>query len=575
MFSFEQWLALRKRCVEDLFFLASDVLGMSLIEMHRQVTDFTVRKKRRVPISDLSPVKRRLVLCSRGLYKSSIISVAESIQWLLFDPNLRVGIDADALDLSTGLVEQVKQRFALNFDLQGNPVPTLLQILWPEYCAKESALGPVGEMWSPARTNHALKEPNVFAISLGKATSGTHCEILYLDDAESNQNSGVTASEEQRQSVYQQIQADEMLADHYTTILGTPHSDADAYTRIEDDGTATLRIPAWELRPSGIGKKAHELLPEDVDLNFEYDSNGVLRLPFDKLIREARSDWDFFSKNRLVSCGPNLRITEALVRQHILPAQVWEPLMWRPREVVACWDLAYLSNTASASPHSRSRDWNVGCCGSFDENAGVLVQDIQRGRWTATEIAQAMTLQCMRHRVGIVLVEDTYLDWIMPTLRAALQSAGCHTVRIAGITRSSEPGLKQQRLTTIASALHDERRESSIWFSPQIPPDIMDVVVRELTKARIGSNQHDDVRDSLGHLLQQLQQRKNANAIGEDDPQATMQERFQKALENAQLSEHVYGKRSWDLGDPPPPPREPEPEPFDINKIPPGSIFIN
>jgi len=118
---------------------------------------------------------RKLIVCPRGAFKSTIAVVGYSIWRLINNPNLRIMVDSELYTNSKNFIRAIKLHledpaFVELFGDWRGPV-------WNE-----------GEIIIAARTTN-LKEASVQAAGMGTTKVGQHVDVLLVDDLNSNNNS--------------------------------------------------------------------------------------------------------------------------------------------------------------------------------------------------------------------------------------------------------------------------------------------------------------------------------------------------------------------------------------------------
>ena len=125
-----------------------------------------------------------LILYPRGHIKTTIVSVAHSIQWILNYPNVRILGTTATETLITSIVLEIRNHFILNDQLR---------LLFPELCpqAKDGKIPEFGNLSGftcPARDNNNKKlgpggkEPTFLASTVGSAITGYHGDVQKSDD---------------------------------------------------------------------------------------------------------------------------------------------------------------------------------------------------------------------------------------------------------------------------------------------------------------------------------------------------------------------------------------------------------
>src|SRR5260370_288044 len=106
--------------------------------------------------------------------KSSVASIAHSIQWILFDPKIRILMSTATATLATTILQQVKEHFISN---------VYLREIFPEYCPAIKKNGKVEEFGNaeqftvPCRSNLTIKEPTMRIATVETKISGMHVDV--------------------------------------------------------------------------------------------------------------------------------------------------------------------------------------------------------------------------------------------------------------------------------------------------------------------------------------------------------------------------------------------------------------
>ena len=101
---------LKELCENDLYFLTKNILEYSELEEqpHLEVCQFLE-----------GPENKKLLLLPRGTFKTSIGTIARSIQILLKNPNARILIFSETYSQSKAFLSEIKQHLERNFELIG------------------------------------------------------------------------------------------------------------------------------------------------------------------------------------------------------------------------------------------------------------------------------------------------------------------------------------------------------------------------------------------------------------------------------------------------------------------------
>lgn len=159
--------ALAETAKSDLFFLAKEVLG------YRDILQRT-----HGPIIDAlqKPNKRKLIVCPRGSFKSSLCVVSFSILRLLQRPNIRILIDSELYTNSKGFIREI----------QAHLESELMTAVFGEFKTRRG--WSEGAITIAQRTKN-YKEPTILAGGIGTEKTGLHFDLIIMDDLNSPNNS--------------------------------------------------------------------------------------------------------------------------------------------------------------------------------------------------------------------------------------------------------------------------------------------------------------------------------------------------------------------------------------------------
>jgi phage terminase large subunit-like protein len=187
-------------------------------------------------------LKQRMLLVPRGGFKSSL-NMADCVQWVICFPAVTIAILTGVLQLAKDFVGEVKKHFTyqeIGTDGKGKPQygvrqimdkqtgewsDSYFQVLFPEHCLSPLE-GNQLEFQTPAAEEQ--KEPSVRAASIDQALSGSHYNVLKLDDVVTNEN---TKTENRIKDTNKQISIDNGLLNPngFYDVIGTWYDERDYY----------------------------------------------------------------------------------------------------------------------------------------------------------------------------------------------------------------------------------------------------------------------------------------------------------------------------------------------------------
>ena len=168
-------MKLRKKCQTDLYWLADVVLGYGdKVPLNPAVHGLMCKVvTRQTGVPDLDDCPYRKIEVPRGVGKTTLITISYTIQRILRDPNISILICNEREQNAKDFLSSIKHHF------DGND---LLRALFPEICPDDTH----AETWSSTRITvkrqTARLEPTVFIIGVGGTVTGTHPDLILVDD---------------------------------------------------------------------------------------------------------------------------------------------------------------------------------------------------------------------------------------------------------------------------------------------------------------------------------------------------------------------------------------------------------
>lgn len=171
-----------------------------------------------------------LYLMPRGTLKTSVITIAGTIQWLMKFPEDRVAIDSETVTKAQGFLTEIKGHFEENEKLRD--IWFALYGHYPDRDSKKKKWSTEGLVL--ATRTKSRKEPSIDAIGPGVARNGWHYDIAFLDDLHSELNTKtkerIDEVKEHRKLVYSLLDPGAPQV-----VIGTRWSFADMYQEIIEE----------------------------------------------------------------------------------------------------------------------------------------------------------------------------------------------------------------------------------------------------------------------------------------------------------------------------------------------------
>lgn len=439
----DEGLRLRRLARQDLWFLATDLLGYNKFveRVHREVFDHFVQKDADAP--DFETFARayhglhdRLLMLPRGGFKSTA-DIVDKVQWIICFPDIRINILTDRLELSQEFVGGIKGHFTLELNGDPKPMPngepSMFQILFYEFCdtAPASYSGNQTPQWTtPARRDRSILSPTIRARGLDAGKTGTHCDLLAIDDAITPESVGTGKSVAGNlRNIETKIGMARKLVTSYGFIdnIGTPQHALDYNSQTvarekkrAQEGLAPLTQvlirPAMTVRPEYAGRTLDELEEYMVEmwcpeiLSFQYLK--------EEWHRPAGRDTVATQYLLDVSLKQMVKFTrEQLVRATIPPQRIPQG-----GTMVIPWDLAY-SQTDRA-------DFTVGLPTRI-AGGRFYVLDKIRGRFNEDELPKMIALTIYKWMPDRVAIENSQgAKWLRKEIQREMEALGCPDLAI-------------------------------------------------------------------------------------------------------------------------------------------------
>lgn len=521
----QRLVELRHKCRTDLMFLMKEILGYKDVDpkVHGPIIDAlptfhggkdtilsngTIQYVPTIPLWELRGKRKRLILYPRGHLKTSIISQAGVIQWILNYPNIRILVTTATADLAQTILSEIKSHFQFNESFR---------FLFSDYCPQKSVKdwGNAESFTVPNRKKASGREPTLSTSSVGKTIAGKHYEVLACSDMVDKENvrtpGGIREVIEHFNYMdplleRHEVQKDSGLPNHgWITVEGTSYAFADLYSDIlKHNG---VRITEFR---EGIETRETEdwtILHGDAEI----DQTKKLT------IWPARFPWDELKKMER-SMGPYLYSSQMRNRPMSDEgglAQENQISWFTTGEIRPVREVLRIHSTVDvAGMEADSRgDYTVLTTAGFDRDGRCYVLDIRRGHFTPTEVIDHIfDIHRIYRPIDIKIEKDAH-------------------ARVLGHFLQREMA-KRQIFPTIVELKRDTRTSKvqrikglQPWFAAKIIRFYEGLVsktdlVREIVE--FPSSAHDDILDTLADQMQNREGGVNSDVLpnAEDTPES-------------------------------------------------------
>lgn len=378
--------AIARRAQRDLFFLCKYILASdpSLIteRTHRDLCEITKpllpnydpevdrphvnvlerynnNKKDEVMSDQFDPNRNKLlIMMPRGTFKSSIVTIGFTIQYILNDPDARVLIDSETYGKSKNFLAEIKGHLEGNKKLR--EIFKSLYGVYPDENKKNPSV-----RWTDAAVDLscrtvAKKEPSISCSGIDRSINGMHFDLIIEDDLHSEKN--VTNKEQIQQVIDHRKLANSLLDPGMPRItIGTRWDYQDAYNFI-----LTTQRPAYNI----IIRKAIE-------------DDGSLLFP-ERLTPEFLEEQKRDQGTYIFSCQymnqPVDDETATFKHSYLRPVR-WDEIKDKPIN----WFIA-----VDPSFEGQYSDYAAFVLGGMDAERNLYIRNVHRAKMTYADIINLM-----------------------------------------------------------------------------------------------------------------------------------------------------------------------------------------
>lgn len=431
---------IKLKCLTDKMYL-SKVLGCDFQEeVHKELFANYIEYDRSKPFREQSEIKNRLILWSRGFFKTTSI-IVEIIQLILNFPNITILLMQATVPNSKDLLDQIKKHF------DGTDPQSKLRDYFPEYCQLTKRLGTSMYFTVPNRTV-VSKDPTVKVGSPRSNKAGQHYDVGFFDDLVNEVN---FTSSLQIKKVIQDFSFYTPLVNPggYRFVTGTRYAFGDLYETIMrwNDKQSNWKItikPCWRLD--------NEMLVSNFPPKTLPDGR-IIGISVEELLAKQAEDPEMFASQYLNQ--------PVVATRHLFPQQLL--ITHVLGEAPAFGHKTLFIDFASG--RDKKSDHSVVLCGAQDSMNKIYCIDGIGGSWSPDQTANAVMNMALKHRPIRILIERSAAgENFVYYLKEVARQKGLN-LPMEYIVVSTKPDAKHMRIALCSGFL----KNNKLWFLAGLP----------------------------------------------------------------------------------------------------------
>lgn len=574
----ETMRAIRWKARTDLLFLCNNILGYTDVneEVHGPVIEKLQKFQKPsaveyeendkyvngqwqyipvIPHQILPGTRRMVYLDPRGHLKTSINTIAHTIQFIINYPNIACMISVANTERAKLLLKEILEHFTLN---------SVFRRVFPEHCptdAKADMFGRQDGFTSLARdfsyeSRKVRREPTVHLGTIEKAVASLHFDVLKFSDIVDEENS---QTREQCQKIIASYSAKlpAVVTPHesWVYIEGTRYHNEDLYGYLmanEALNRAKGNEKVHDIFMRGCFKKkdsTYDLEDLDEELHpFLRDENGNLmpifpkKFPLHALMMLKNDPISAITFNEQYLNDPTPQEDSPLPTGSKLPSYI-DPKIFHEKVKIAYYEIA----VDFAETVKRRSDNSALTVMAWDLANRPYVVEMLYGKFSQEENVAFLVKLYKKYKAQLIYIEDTsYTRGLFPTIDRAFKLQSLFP-RFEFLHRPPT----QKKTGRIEAAVGAWWKSGALRFVysptpgsyPQISVNAMNALRSESRSFPRGAN--DDALDTLADLLSQKTYFHRLGARDFDDPDLGKSE-FEKWLntEGAKRmqEDRIYGQ---------------------------------
>jgi len=478
------------RCKTDLYFLCREILGYDKMtpHTHQELCDYTTSilpSHPGLPTNpEFDPRKNLLLLLMpRGTFKSSVVTIGFTLQFILNEPNARVLIDSETFGKSKAFLREIIDHLTNNEAYRD--VFKAIHGVYPFTTKSQMKLWTDSEVILPCR-NVPKKEPTISCAGIDVTKNGMHYDLIICDDLHSEQN---VTNKELIQKVIDHYKLAFSLLDpgKPMIVIGTRWDYNDLYQHIMDFEAEDFNI----LRKSAYNPDGSLFFPEVLS---EEQLEKIRR----------RQGIGIFSKQYL---NEPVSDENATFKRDQIVRKKWETIKGRPINWLLLVDPSYYDPRGTTS----YSDYAALVLAGMDYQRELYVRYIIRARMTYSELID---------HIFKIYTDKQFSD--IKNMRIILEVIGTKSLsfELANEQRRRNTWLPVTEIKHQARSKEERIRALAPFYEYghiyhiQECPQIEEL---EYELLHFPSARHDDIIDALSSILDFASPPKAPNDMRDDD----------------------------------------------------------
>ena len=452
------------------------------------------------PMLQLDGRRRKLILDSRSIFKSTLNSIAHTIQWIINYPEISVLILMAAEQRASDILGEIKAHFQYNGKFRE---------LFPEHCPQKAPndFGTQGRFTTLARPPEVIrKEPTVMTASVDKGAASYHFHVMKFSDIVDENN--IVGDGINRITSKFDISHNLLIDERYwIDVEGTRYTNNDTYgTIIEREGLLKPEEREYDIYCRGIYVRdvpGGELFtPDETKKPFKLDEKGdrISRWPERYSLRglERREQDDPFifsaqllnAPNSTGASGPPFPVNDTF--------PVWITRESYEKNIRIAYKEICVDFAETDNPRSNYTCITVG---AVDSGGRLYIDEIHWGRFLADEAVRILfetALKHYRHLRSIKMEDVAYTRGLMPTIQRALELQ-YRPNGIDFIIETIKRGNRTSKKDRIHKSIQPWYKKSDLRFLDDITVSAKRHLLKELEE--FPSSATDDILDTIADFL--------------------------------------------------------------------------